>query len=315
MLNIVTYIRTRIKVLYDKYDTKEMQFISTLFSVLSTVVMTYLTVMMSIANDRMAEANDRMADSNDMMSISENQAFVLARYQHTFALCQRFGETYEDVENIERYEYKIWEENDPEYEFNPNNKNFQDYRQIKERWAVTDSTGMEAIQNERLQYLRNNSFFQQVLQYFEEAKILHKKKLLDVDAFENDLMGVMYRLHRTQYPSIDEYIQYIRSCSSRINKSEIWDGYYYCAQNIMSQYYHLPQSGTIVKMFVTEGDKVKVGDKLLSYKLSGSDKEEILTAGQNGEIMALYVSPGEECDIKTFLLRISQRDYFTEAGK
>lgn len=309
MQNIIKSIRLKIKTLYNRYDTKDIHLISAIFSILSTLVMTYLTVLMSIANNRMAEANDRMAESNDKMSISEDQSFVLARYQHTFALCQRFDETYGNIKNIDRYEYKIWEENNPEYEINVGERKYQDYLQVKNRWIISDSTRMDEITQERIHHLMGNRFFQQILQYFEETKILHKKQLLDVDAFENDFVGVLYRLQNTQYPTIDQYIQHVRSLSKRVNKNNIWDGYYYCIQNIMTQNYNLPESGTIIKVFVQPRQKVKAGDVLVSYKPADADQEEVVTSKHNGEIVDVYISSGTECGMNTILLRISQKDY------
>lgn len=304
-------IKEKIKQWYRKYDTKDIQFISVLFSILSTVVMTYLTIIMSIANDRMAEANDRMAESNDKMSISGDQSFILARYQHTFALCQRFDETYGDIKNIEHFEYKIWEENDTDYEIsvNKNDPMYDTFRHIKERWAVRDSTNGREILDERISFLMNNNFFQQILQYFEEAKILHKKQLLDVDAFENDFVGVLYRLQNTTCPTIDEYIQHVRSLSTRINKDKIWDGYYYCLQNVITQNYRIPRTGKINKIYVTPDKKVRKGDVLLVYTPIDSDKNEFIISDHNGEIVDLYIQEGMVSDSNSVLLRISQKDY------
>lgn len=312
MIKIIRLLKSKIRLLYDKYDTKDIQFVTGIFSVLSTLVMTYLTIIMSIANARMAEANDRMAESNDRMSVSGDHSFVLARYQHTFALCQRFNESYEDSGNIDRLEYKMWEENNLDYSLNINEAVYEKSLKIKDRWAVADSARLEEYVQKRIGYLMDNSFFQQMLSYFEEAKILHKKQLLDVDAFENDFVGILFRLSTTQYPTIDQYIQYVRSLSKRINKNTIWDGYYYCLNNIITRNYMLPRAGKICKVYVSSEDKVKTGDIILSYRPIGSDKEELIICGQNGVIVDLFVKEDEEYNAETIAFRVSQRDYYTE---
>ena len=182
MKKIVGLIKSKIKILYERYDTKDIQFVTGIISVLSTLVMTYLTIIMSVANARMAEANDRMAESNDRMSVSGDHSFVLARYQHTFALCQRFNESYEDCGNIDRLEYKMWEENNSDYSLNVNINEavHEKALKIKDRWAIADSAKLDEYVQKRIDYLMDNSFFQQMLSYFEEAEILHKKQLLDV---------------------------------------------------------------------------------------------------------------------------------------
>lgn len=303
-------ILEKFRTIYSRYNTKDIQFISAVFSVLSTIVMTYLTIIMSIANERMAEANDRMAESNDRMSISGDQSFILARYQHTLALCQRFNETYGETQNINYYEYKIWEENDIDYQIDAKRGPlYRTRQQIRDRWVVPDSAELNQLTHERIHYLMNNDFFQQLLQFFEEAKILHKKQLLDVDAFENDFVGVLYRLQNTKYPTIDEFIQHVRSLSNRINRDKIWDGYYYCIQHVITQNYVMPQHGTIRKIYVSYGDNVRVGTVLLSYKPMGSDDEEKIVSTHNGEIVDCYINEGMVCDEKKVLLRISQRNY------
>ena len=322
-MGLFKYIKNSIKKVYDKYETKEFQFVATIFSIISTIVMTYLTIIMSIANDRMAEANDRMAASNDRMSISGDNTFILARYQHTTALCNRFNETYNDTKNLDRYEYKIWEENNIDYEIDSvvrqhsptRNTTHNRYQSVKDFWTVRDSTKMdEAFVDRRIHRLMNNSFLNQILQYCEEAKILHQKKLLDVDAFENDFAGTFYRLKHAEYPTITEYIDHVRKMSKRTDKEQIWDGYYYCIDNIISQFYQIGDSGKITRINVTEGDSVRKGDVLLSYKVASTGESKDLKSYHNGRIEKIYVN---KRDINTtvfnknkIVFRISQKDYF-----
>ncbi len=317
MKNIFSTIKSKLRLLYSRYDTKDVQFVSAVFSVLSTLAMTYLTVLMSIANSRMAEANDRMAEANDRMSYTENQAFVLARYQHTLDLCQKFRQVYDDVEAFDRHEFKIWEYNDPEYsvELKKSNPQYKDLEQIRHRWRIADSTNMDEVLESRIHYLMKNQYLQQMLLYFEEAKILHKKQLLDLDAFYNDFNGIVTRLKKTQYPSVGQYISHIRSASKRADRNLIWDGYYYCVDNIFPKDYHLPQNGTVTRIHKHVGDKIEPGDIMLSFKAIGNSREENLVSRDSGEINGLFATEGMICDTTAVILKISQKDYVAVSRK
>ena len=138
-------------------------------------------------------------------------AFKLEKYKQTIALCGDFNSWYRYdnvMDNKELVEVKRWEGS------------------ILDRDSLWNCISTE----EKKERLRKNMAMDKLLMYFEDAKMLDQKKLLDKEYFHNSFFGLISRLESVSEPTIDEFIEHVRR---KYNGDDIWDGYHYCVEKIL----------------------------------------------------------------------------------
>ena len=86
---------------------------------------------------------------------------------------------------------------------------------------------------EQINELQNNPEVTKLFNLFEDAKVLHQKGLLDAEYFINYLWGTFRKLEKTSNPTVDTFIETLRTQS---NNPTIYDGYYYCRDKILNLY-------------------------------------------------------------------------------
>ena len=115
--------------------------------------------------------------------------------------------------NISLQNLKMWEGSLQDTVLRNNWLNLSDVEQIKE--------------------LNNNPNVAKLFNFFEDAKILHQKGLLDVEYFINFFYNSIRKLEKTSNPTLDTFIETKRIQN---NNPFIYDGYYYCRDEILNLY-------------------------------------------------------------------------------
>jgi len=146
-----------------------------------------------------------------LFRVSDNN-LRLEKYRQTLELCQNFDDWYRyskeaRTDTLSKV-FKMWEKSAP-----------QDFGWLK------------LSENERLEILKQSTAVNRVFHYFEEAKMLSKKELLDEEYFYNFFYNLFARLENTRSPSVYQYIEAMRK---KGGDNEIWNGYYYC-RDIMKE--------------------------------------------------------------------------------
>ncbi|MDR1348506.1 MAG: hypothetical protein LBJ63_08810 [Prevotellaceae bacterium] len=78
----------------------------------------------------------------------------------------------------------------------------------------------------RIKVLRENEAVIKLFNYFEDAKMLDQKRLLDRDFFLNRFYSLFLRLEKANNPPVEVYINSYRKDLT----DKVWDGYYYCRE-------------------------------------------------------------------------------------
>jgi len=144
--------------------------------------------------------------------------FEIEKIKQTMSLCKEFFSWYtynrdETTSNVSLQNLKIWE------------GSLQD-TVLKNNWLHLSDT-------EQINKLHNNPEVGKLFNFFEDAKVLHQKGLLDAEYFINYLWGTFKKLEKTSNPTVDAFIKTLRI---QQNNPTIYDGYYYCRDEILNLY-------------------------------------------------------------------------------
>ena len=106
---------------------------------------------------------------------------------------------------------------------------------LENKWMILSDT-------ERINELCNNPEVSKLFNVFEDAKVLHQKGLLDAEYFINYLYPQFIQLEKASNPTVDTFIKTIRT---QDNNPTIFDGYYYCRDEILNLYGNKRQRNSV----------------------------------------------------------------------
>ena len=135
------------------------------------------------------------------------------RLSQTVTLCKEFNEFYSNYSAIES---------------NMELRQMRDWVRNESNWIDTAFLSLDPIG--KLEVLYKNLIVKKLFNYFETAKMLHKKELLDEEYFSNWFETLFIGMQRTDNPTVDSFIEYYRDMKKN---DKIWDGYYYCRDSII----------------------------------------------------------------------------------
>lgn len=139
------------------------------------------------------------------------QNFKLEKYRQTIELCKNFDDWY-------RYSRE---------------PRIDSLATVFKKWEGTipqDSSWIGLSDSIKMEILKNSVSVNRVFHYFEEAKMLDKRNLLDDEYFYNFFYNFFVRLEKIKNPSVKQYIDAKRKHGG---DDEIWDGYYHCRDVIL----------------------------------------------------------------------------------
>jgi hypothetical protein len=84
----------------------------------------------------------------------------------------------------------------------------------------------------KMKNLISNMEVHRILQYFEDAKMMHKAEYLDEGYFYNFFITTVRRLTETKNPTFIEYIDKKRNYNTDSVNVFLWDGFDFCLFNI-----------------------------------------------------------------------------------
>lgn len=267
---------------------KMMQIVNTVVSTISAIVMVFLTLLIWKTNNRVAAINEH--------------ALNMEKYRQTIKLCNEFNDWYRykkishqstdlPADSI-MLAFRIWEKNvvmksDPAI-------------------APIEKKMKEADSSQRMAFMTENLALQRILGYFEDAMMLHKKGLLDRDYFDDFFSSMVNRLEKTSEPSIHDYI---RSMCTKTGRNDIWSGYAYCRDKILTENLTIPASvpmGVIKDMKYRKGDRVKVTGKKgpVAILLQTQSKIDTLRPVRSGTVSGVHVKKGDIVSSHTIVMEI-----------
>ncbi len=245
-----------------------------------------------------------MWKSNEKMADVADHNLQMEKYRQTIVLSARFNNIYRDLNTKELDDmmiFQIWE--NPTKEF-PDSLKIR-YKIIKNQWEdLSDST--------KIRKLMYNNAFTEIFGMLEEAMLLNKKKLLDLDYFNNFFYTVMGRLQETSKPTVSQIID--EQCRI-LKQGDIWEGYRYCQNYLLYEYIfaHLEQNDSIKphnqesiiisKIFIKTNEFVKKGTKIITIKDS-QDKIYTFYAKRDGIIDKILYSVNDTVHENDILVQI-----------
>jgi len=153
--------------------------------------------------------------------------FEIEKLKQTMSLNKEFFNWYtfnrdEIATNIPLQTLKIWE------------GSLQD--------SVLKNNWLNLSDIEKINELCNNHEVSKLFNFFEDAKVLHQKGLLDVEYFINFIYSSFRKLEKTSNPTIDIIVETTRI---KNNNPYIYDGYYYCRDEILNLYGNKRQRNSV----------------------------------------------------------------------
>lgn len=141
--------------------------------------------------------------------------------------------------------------------------------------TVLKNNWLNLSDNERINELCNTPEAGKLFNFFEDAKVLHQKGLLDIEYFINFFYGPLRRLEKTSNPTVDTIIETTRI---RYNNPYIYDGYYYCRDEILNLYGNKRQRNSVE--YVKRYKKITVSEykeiNKTSLRKSKTELEEMV---------------------------------------
>jgi hypothetical protein len=169
--------------------------------VVATVFLAGLTGLMALATYFLYDLGN-----NDFSSRKQ-----IETYKQTVGLCKEFNDWYTDYRafdtDTQLAQMRHWVRSEPEWQ------------QL--------SISMDSTQI--IETLKKNNAVIKMFNYFEDAKMLDKKGLLDRDFLKNRFYSLFCRIEKTQNPSFSLFIESYRQ---NLN-DKVWDGYFYCRDTIV----------------------------------------------------------------------------------
>lgn len=192
------------------------------------------------------------------------RVYEMEKYRQTISLCQEFNDwyRYNNKADAELNTVKIWLDDVHNLDVT------HSVRLLKEDWDGLDGT-------EKLNKLKNSAAMQRLLGYFEDAKMLHKKGLLDLDYFDNFFGNLVHKMERTKSPYVMSYIENL--CNSS-NREDIWDGYVYCRNYLITQDITAPCRGLVTDLKIRKGQMIEDTSVIISIRDCNGKSHELRPA-------------------------------------
>jgi len=194
--------------------------------------------------------------STEKSSQTNQENLILAKYTQTIDLCGKFNHWYRESNYIAKIMDRRHIDKDLAYlhqwlgllELVPENmdtdtnwRNWQimhGYDTISFKKNVLDEKGEKignkdttVIVDKKVIFFANNHAIQKLFITLEDAKMMHKKDLLDIDYFKNFFEATIDRLIRAESPKTSDILSYLRIR----HNSTTYDAYEYCAKIIMKK--------------------------------------------------------------------------------
>lgn len=215
----------------------------------------------------------------------------MEKYRQTFQLCEKFNSMYRyyDKSDTMIIDFKIWDKT-------PLTTIDSACCDVKNRINKWDNLSYE----DKIIRLKSNIKLQQILGFFEDAKLLHRKKLLDREYFDNYFTMEIKRLQAAD-PSIENYINAVKT------REDIWDGYRYCCDNILTELIEIPDvadSVKIVKIYKKRNrQRVKKLEPIVKIRFADG-RDTVLSANRDGKVYRVKVKKGNKYPGKTIVMEI-----------
>ncbi|MDR2410967.1 MAG: hypothetical protein LBE13_23045 [Bacteroidales bacterium] len=209
------------------------------FPIITAIIMSIFTILLWWATSDSAKASKKVVE--------------MEKHRQTLSLCKEYRDWFVYENNLTKtdsllYELKIWE------------GSIIDQNKRNEWIKMSDTVQLEKI-------LKNVSV-RKLFSFFEDAMILHQKELLDDDYFYNFFYNPFRRLEKTNQPNVDKYITSMRTI---YNDSLIYEGYYYCRDEILFLYEELNKNQKNAVEYVKKHEKITKEEYQNINKIS-SDK-------------------------------------------
>ena len=217
------------------------------------------------------------------------RSYNLEKYRQTITLCQDFNDWYRYCKsNAELCRIKIW---------------LGDFSNLEltdsVEWMRAKWNGMSDA--ERFDDLKKNPAMVRLLGYFEDAWMLHSKELLDLDYFDNFFGNLVHNMERTKSPYIMDYIS--SACNSCC-REDIWCGYKYCRDNLITQAITAPCTGHVTMLKIRKGKMIRDTSEAVVYIRDSTDSLYVLRPNWNGRVEKVSIKRGEKVPANKILIKI-----------